>query len=84
MGKTVKISLSLIELETMSNSPSPTPPHADYSAYVQQTSDLLGLNLRDQYREGVSANFRELSAIAQEVMAFPLPPNTEIAPVFKP
>lgn len=61
-----------------------SPPPPDYTAYVEQTAELLGLNLRDEYREGVIENFAQISAIAQPVMEFPLPPDTEIAPVFKP
>ncbi|AFZ42683.1 hypothetical protein PCC7418_0453 [Halothece sp. PCC 7418] len=67
-----------------SNSPYPSPPAFDYEAYVAQTADLLGLNLRDQYRSSVVDHFIQLSAIAQTVMEFPLPSHTEIAPVFKP
>jgi len=60
------------------------PPKDDQTAYVEQTARLLGLNLPDQYRDSVIENFRDLNAIAQQVMEFPLPPHTEIAPVFKP
>ncbi len=56
----------------------------NYENYVEQTAELLGLNIPEQYREGVTENFIELSAIAQQVMEFPLLPQTEIAPVFKP
>lgn len=69
----------------MSDSSSQNSPQIDdYSAYVDQTAELLGLNLRDEYRDNVIENFNQLSAIAQQVMEFPLPPHTEIAPVFKP
>jgi hypothetical protein len=51
---------------------------------VEQTADLLGLTLPDEYKDSVVENFSQLSAIAQQVMEFPLPPHTEIAPVFKP
>lgn len=57
---------------------------ADYRAYVEQTAGLLELNLPAEYRDSVIENFTQLSAIAQQVMEFPLPSDTEIAPVFKP
>jgi hypothetical protein len=56
----------------------------DYTAYVEQTAYLLDIDLPEEYRESVIENFRQLSAIAQQVMEFPLPSHTEIAPVFKP
>lgn len=56
----------------------------DYAIYVEQTAQILEIPLPEEYREGVVENMAQLSAIAQQVMEFPLPPNTEIAPVFKP
>jgi len=67
-----------------SSSPHSSSSAIDNAAYVEQTADLLGLTLPDEYRESVIENFTHLSAIAQQVMEFPLPPHTEIAPVFKP
>ncbi|MDR9402607.1 MAG: DUF4089 domain-containing protein [Halothece sp. Uz-M2-17] len=67
-----------------SSVPDSSPPAFDDDAYVGQTAELLGLNLPDSYRDQVVENFRQLSAIAQPVMDFPLPPHTEIAPIFKP
>jgi hypothetical protein len=80
------MSLVLNGIFTMSDSSPPdeslmTSPHA---VYVEQTADLLGLTLPDEYKDSVVENFSQLSAIAQQVMEFPLPPHTEIAPVFKP
>lgn len=56
----------------------------DYAAYVEQTAQLLGIEIPEAYQQGVVENMTQLSAIAQQVMEFPLPPTTEIAPVFKP
>ncbi|MFP4132667.1 MAG: DUF4089 domain-containing protein [Halothece sp.] len=56
----------------------------DYATYVKQTAQLLGIEIPEAYQEGVVENMTQLSAIAQQVMEFPLPPKTEIAPVFKP
>jgi len=85
-GKYVTICLVLNAILTMndSSSPHPSPSAINYAAYVEQTADLLGLALPDEYRDSVIENFTQLSAIAQPVMDFPLPPHTEIAPVFKP
>ena len=56
----------------------------DYTTYVEQTAQLLGIEIPEAYQAGVVENMSQLSAIAQQVMAFPLPRDTEIAPVFKP
>jgi len=70
---------------SMSDSSSPISARiADYTTYVEQTACLLELDLPNDYRDSVIENFAQLSAIAQQVMEFPLPSDTEIAPVFKP
>jgi hypothetical protein len=76
--------LNAILIMNESSSPDPSPSAIDYAAYVEQTADLLGLALPDEYRDSVIDNFTQLSAIAQPVMDFSLPPHIEIAPVFKP
>ncbi|MEH2090996.1 DUF4089 domain-containing protein [Nostoc sp.] len=45
---------------------------------------LLDLEIRDEYRDGVVANFERISAIANLVNSFPLPEEIEIATVFEP
>ncbi|QSJ17911.1 DUF4089 domain-containing protein [Nostoc sp. UHCC 0702] len=52
--------------------------------YVDQMALLLDLQLRDEYRDGVVANFERIKAIAQLVNSFPLPEDVEAAPVFEP
>jgi hypothetical protein len=52
--------------------------------YVELMALLLDLQLRDEYRDGVVANFETIQAIAQIVNEFPLPENIEAAPVFEP
>ncbi len=52
--------------------------------YVDQTALLLDLNLANEYREGVIANFERIQAIAKLVNEFPLPEDIEAAPIFKP
>ena len=52
--------------------------------YVDQMALLLDLQLRDEYRDGVVANFERIRAIANLVNSFPLAEDIEIAPVFEP
>ena len=52
--------------------------------YVEQMALLLDLQLRDEYRDGVVANFERIRAIANLVNSFPLPEDIEVAPVFEP
>jgi hypothetical protein len=52
--------------------------------YVDLMALLVGLELRDEYRDGVVANFERIQAIAQVVNEFPLSEDVEVAPVFEP
>lgn len=52
--------------------------------YVDLMALLLDLQLRDEYRDGVVANFERIMAIAQVVNEFALPENVEAAPTFEP
>ena len=52
--------------------------------YVDQMALLLDLELRDEYRDGVVANFERIRAIANLVNSFPLAEDIEVAPVFEP
>lgn len=56
----------------------------DYGAYVEQAAQLIELPIPTEYRQGTIENFERIAAIAQLVMEFPLPVDTEIAPVFEP
>lgn len=56
----------------------------DVGEYVEQMALLLDLQLRDEYRDGVVANFERIKAIALLVNSFPLPEEVEPAPVFEP
>ncbi|MHC5777377.1 DUF4089 domain-containing protein [Nostoc sp.] len=56
----------------------------DVGEYVDQMALLLDLELRDEYRDGVVANFERIRAIANLVNEFPLPEDIEVAPVFEP
>ncbi|MCC5627026.1 DUF4089 domain-containing protein [Nostoc sphaeroides] len=52
--------------------------------YVDQMALLLDLEIRDEYRDGVVANFERIRAIANLVNSFPLAEDIEVAPVFEP
>ncbi|MEH1809697.1 DUF4089 domain-containing protein [Nostoc sp.] len=56
----------------------------DVGEYVDQMGFLLDLQLTDEYRDGVVANFERIMAIANLVNSFALPEETEVAPVFEP
>jgi hypothetical protein len=45
---------------------------------------LLDLQIKDEYRDGVVANFERIRAIAQLVNSFSFPEEVEVAPVFEP
>ena len=52
--------------------------------YVDQMALLLDLPIDPQYRSGVVENFARVMVVAQLVNEFPLPVETEAAPVFEP
>ncbi|MDF5737491.1 MULTISPECIES: DUF4089 domain-containing protein [unclassified Nostoc] len=56
----------------------------DVGKYVDQMALLLDLELKDEYRDGVVANFERIRAIANLVNSFPLAEDVEVAPVFEP
>ncbi|MDF5733157.1 MAG: DUF4089 domain-containing protein [Rhizonema sp. PD38] len=56
----------------------------DMGNYVDMMALLLDLQLRDEDRDGVMANFKKIKAIAQLVNEFPLPEHIEASPVFEP
>jgi hypothetical protein len=56
----------------------------DVGEYVDAMGLLVDLRLRDEYRDGVVANFERIRAIAQIVNSFELPDDVEVAPIFEP
>jgi Protein of unknown function (DUF4089) len=56
----------------------------DVGGYVDLMALLVDLQLRDEYRDGVVANFERIKAIAYIVNEFPLPDDVEAAPIFEP
>ncbi|HTW54504.1 MAG TPA: DUF4089 domain-containing protein [Stellaceae bacterium] len=56
----------------------------DAKAYVAAVAQLVGLSLDPAYLPGVILNVERIAAMAGLVMDFPLPEDTEPAPVFTP
>ena len=57
---------------------------SDIEAYVDAAARLVGLPLDPAHRPGVVVNLERIAAMAALVMKFPLPDDTEPAPVFTP
>ena len=61
------------------------PPAAgNWDAYADQSAAALALPLDPAHRPGVIQNLSRSAAIAAPLLAFPVPAETEIAPVFTP
>lgn len=56
----------------------------DYSEYIEQTAELLGLKIQPEYLSQVQDNFERIAAIASLVTEFELPPELESAATFEP
>ncbi|MBD2503999.1 DUF4089 domain-containing protein [Anabaena azotica] len=56
----------------------------DLGVYVEQVALLLNLPIKDEYRDGVVANFERIKAIAQVVNSFSIPEEVQPAPTFEP
>ncbi|MEA5569613.1 DUF4089 domain-containing protein [Calothrix sp. UHCC 0171] len=56
----------------------------DLKIYVEQMALLVDLNLREEYKDGVTANFERIQTIAKLVNEFDLSEEIEVAPVFEP
>lgn len=56
----------------------------DLGVYVEQVALLLDLPIKDEYRDGVVANFERIKAIAQVVNSFTIPEKIQPAPTFEP
>jgi Protein of unknown function (DUF4089) len=56
----------------------------DLKIYVEQMALLIDLNLQEEYKDGVVANFERIKNIAKLVNEFELPEEIEIAPTFEP
>jgi len=60
------------------------PDPTDIEAYVDATAQLIGLPLDPAHRPGVVLNLGRIAQMAALVMEFPLPEETEPAPVYEP
>ena len=61
------------------------PEHQfDAEAYVDAASRLIGLPIDPAHRAGVLLNLERIAQMAALVMEFPLPDDTEPAPVYQP
>ena len=56
----------------------------DAEAYVIAAAQLVGLGLDPAHRPGVVLNFARIAQMAALFMEFPLPDDTEPAPIFTP
>ncbi len=61
-----------------------TESQFDPAAYVDAAAALIGLPIPADYHQNVVANFERIHTVAQLFLDFPLPEETEIAPVFEP
>ncbi|NEN88410.1 MAG: DUF4089 domain-containing protein [Okeania sp. SIO3H1] len=52
--------------------------------YIEITAQLINLQLQPEHLPGVVENLEKITAIAQLVIDFPLPPEIEPAPKFDP
>ena len=56
----------------------------NWSQYVQQASELIGLQITPAYFSELVDNFERIAAIASLVTEFELPEDTESASTFEP
>jgi hypothetical protein len=56
----------------------------DLEAYVDAAAELVGMPLDPAHRPGVVLNLGRIAQMAALVMEFPLPDDTEPAPVYQP
>lgn len=62
----------------------PSDNQLNMHVFVEQMALIVNLKLRNEYKEGVTANFERIYQIAQLVNEFPLPEEIEAATVFEP
>jgi hypothetical protein len=59
-------------------------PVFEAATYAEAASAMVGIAIDPAHRPGVVQNLELLHRMAQQVMSFPLPEETEPAPVFTP
>ena len=62
----------------------PAPAESAWGGYADRAATNLTLPLAAAHRPGVVQNLERAAAIIAPLLAHPLPPGTEIAPVFTP
>jgi hypothetical protein len=60
------------------------PTNLNAAEYVTAASRLVGLPIRPEYRDAVIEDMSRIASVAAVLTEFPLPPETEAAPVFEP
>ena len=55
----------------------------DLNAWMDANAVLLGLTIAPEWRDSVRLHLRITRELAQRVMEFPLPDDTDPAPVFR-
>ena len=56
----------------------------DAERYLDVAAAAMGLQIAPEHRPGVIVNLERLAEVARQVLEFPLPDETEAAPVFRP
>jgi hypothetical protein len=62
----------------------PMDTRFDPARYVEEAAPLMGITLDPAHKPGIVENMARLAAMADLVMGFPLPEETELGPVFRP
>ena len=56
----------------------------EMEAFVEQMAAAVDLPIAPEYKPGVVENFARIAEIAQRLDEFPLSPEVEAAPIFRP
>ena len=56
----------------------------DAEDYVTRMADVMGLDIRPEWRAAVIENMATTAAIAETILTFPVEDHVEPAPVFEP
>lgn len=57
---------------------------AELDRYIESSAALLQLSLPEASRPAVAANLAQIQSLVEFIEEFPLPPETEAAPIFTP
>ena len=56
----------------------------EIEAFVEQMAAVVDLPIAPEYQPGVVENFARIAEIARRLDEFPLSPEVEVAPIFRP